>query len=419
MKPEEKPSRRAFSAPVRKGLIAFAVLAAAILFAFLLFRLSGVFQFFKILLDAVRPIIYGLAIAYLLNPVMNACQKRLTPFFTKRMKKKSRAEGLAKGLSILAAVLVAVAVLVLLCLLIIPQLSRSILGLVDKAPGYFDSFMERVNHLLNSQSEWSKTLRSLMQEAINHLEKWVSTSLGSFATEMLNYVTSGIISVVNGVINLFVGMVVAVYTLGEKRTFLGQSKKLLYAFLKPRRANALIDTVRRAHTIFGGFIYAKILDSILVGVLTFIGLSIMRTPYALLVSVLIGVTNIIPFFGPFIGAIPSAFLILLVDPWQSLYFIIFIVVLQQIDGNVISPKILGNKTGLTQFWVLFSLMFFGGVFGVTGMIIGVPTFAVIYFLLQNWLQKRMQKRKMPVSSRLYADAERMDEQTNQLEYPET
>ena len=293
--------------------------------------------------------IYGLVIAYLLNPVMLFCQRYLDPFFKKRCSSEQKALGISKALSITLAMLVGISFLVILCLLIIPQISQSILKLIDDMPGYLDNFMTWVNGVLNSPEDWAKTLNSLLKDAVQHLEQWMKTSLLGYATDMLSYVTSGIISVVNVVFNLFVGLVVAVYTLNEKKTFAGQSKKMLYALFKPARANQIIDTVRHGHKIFGGFIYGKILDSIIVGVVSFIVLSIMNMPYTLLVSVIVGVTNIIPFFGPFIGAIPSALLILLASPIKGLYFIIFIIVLQQLDGNIINPKIVGNTTGISAF----------------------------------------------------------------------
>ena len=413
---KDKPTRRHWPAALHKGIVWFGVLAAAILFYFALLRFDVIVGVISTAINAIKPVIYGLVIAYLLNPVMLFCQHHLDPFFKKRCSSEQKALGISKALSITLAMLVGISFLVILCLLIIPQISQSILKLIDDMPGYLDNFMTWVNGVLNSPEDWAKTLNSLLKDAVQHLEQWMKTSLLGYATDMLSYVTSGIISVVNVVFNLFVGLVVAVYTLNEKKTFAGQSKKMLYALFKPARANQIIDTVRHGHKIFGGFIYGKILDSIIVGVVSFIVLSIMNMPYTLLVSVIVGVTNIIPFFGPFIGAIPSALLILLASPIKGLYFIIFIIVLQQLDGNIINPKIVGNTTGISAFWVTFSLLLFGGLFGVIGMIIGVPAFAVIYYLVQTWLKGRMQKRHLPQQSELYVDAAHMDAETGELVY---
>ena len=407
------------STMVRKGMVCFGVLAAAILFYFSLFRLDEIMSVVSGVLGALQPVIYGVAIAYLLNPVMLTCQKHLDPFFKKHCRSERKALSWSKALSITVAMLVGVSFLVILGLLIIPQLSESIVKLVDDLPGYLDQFMVWVNATLNSPEDWAKTLSKLVEDGVQHLEQWMKTSLLGYATDMLSYVTSGIISVVNMVLNLLIGLVVAIYTLNEKKKFIGQSKKFLYAVFKPQRANEIIDTVRHGHKIFGGFLYGKILDSIIVGLITFVVLSIMRMPYTLLVSVIVGVTNIIPFFGPFIGAIPSAFLILLASPMQGLYFIVFIIILQQIDGNIIGPKILGNTTGISEFWVTFALLLFGGLFGVVGMIIGVPTFAVIYYLVKTWLHKRMARRHMPESSEDYIEAVHMDEDSLELLYEES
>lgn len=218
------------------------------------------------------------------------------------------------------------------------------------------------------------------------------------------------------IVNMLIGIVVAVYALIEKDVFVGQTKKLTYTLFKPERANSIIDTARHGDKIFGGFLSGKILDSIIVGVITFICLSIFKMPYTLLISVIIGVTNIIPFFGPFIGAIPCAFFILLIDPVQCLWFVIFIVILQQIDGNIIGPKILGTTTGISEFWVTFALLLFGGLFGFIGMIIGVPLFAVIYYIIKNLVNKKIQERGLPTQSALYHDIGGVDPET--LEFTE-
>lgn len=401
---------------VRKGMVCFGVLAAAILFYFSLFRLDEIMSVISGVVRALQPVIYGVAIAYLLNPVMLVSQKFLDPLLIKHCKSQTKALSWSKAISIVIAMLVGVSFLVVLGLLIIPQLSESIIKLVDDLPGYLDQFMVWVNATLNSPEDWAKTLSKLVADGVQHLEQWMKTSLLGYATDMLSYVTSGIISVVNMVLNLLIGLVVAVYTLNEKKKFIGQSKKFLFAVFKPHQANEIIDTVRHGHKIFGGFLYGKILDSIIVGLITFVVLSFMRMPYTLLVSVIVGVTNIIPFFGPFIGAIPSAFLILLASPVQGLYFIIFIIILQQLDGNIIGPKILGNTTGISEFWVTFALLLFGGLFGVVGMIVGVPTFAVIYYLVKTWLHKRIAKRQMPVNSEDYIEAVHMDEDSLELLY---
>lgn len=194
-----------------------------------------------------------------------------------------------------------------------------------------------------------------------------------------------------------------------KETFAAQIKKMLYAGMQVERANMVLHITRKSNEIFGGFIIGKIIDSAIIGVLCFIGITILDMPYILLVSVIVGVTNVIPFFGPYIGAIPSTILIALADPLKGLYFLIFIIALQQLDGNVIGPKILGNSTGLSAFWVVFSILLGGGLFGFIGMIIGVPTFAVIYYIVKMVVEEKLKKKKLPPDTEHYGDVEYLEE----------
>jgi len=210
---------------------------------------------------------------------------------------------------------------------------------------------------------------------------------------------------------------VSVYLLASKEKMIGMCKKLVYASMKTERANEFVDTMRHVNSIFGGFINGKIIDSAIIGVLCFIGVTILRMPYPLVLSVIVGVTNIIPFFGPYIGAIPTTLLVLLYNPIQGIIFVVFVLALQQLDGNVIGPKILGDSTGLSSFWVIFSILFAGGMFGVLGMIVGVPAFATIYYLVKKAVEKRLQKKKMPVETECYQAVETVHAQTGELIYP--
>ena len=220
----------------------------------------------------------------------------------------------------------------------------------------------------------------MYDEVTNQLENWLTTSLVPNVSTVISGLSSGLLSVVLALKNILIGVIVMVYLLNIKETLSAQGKKIIYSVLPLRMANQFIEELRFVHRVFGGFITGKLLDSLIIGIICFVCLNWMKMPYVLLVSVIVGVTNVIPFFGPFIGAVPSAFLILLVSPMKCLYFLIFIVLLQQFDGNILGPKILGQSTGLPSFWVLFSILLFGGLFGFVGMIIAVPLFAVIYRL---------------------------------------
>ena len=214
--------------------------------------------------------------------------------------------------------------------------------------------------------------------------------------------------------NILIGMMISVYLLARKESFAKQSKKILYAILPETPYRRTLRAVAEADRIFSGFVRGRLLDSLIIGILCFICCSIFKFPYTPIISVFVGVTNIIPIFGPFLGAIPSAFLILLVSPKQCLYFILFIIALQQFDGNILGPKILGNSTGLSSFWVLFSILFFGGLFGFVGMIIAVPAFAVIYDLISRAVHRSLRLRKLPMETDEYRKIDHIDEKTGMI-----
>jgi predicted PurR-regulated permease PerM len=226
-------------------------------------------------------------------------------------------------------------------------------------------------------------------------------------------ITGGIYNVVRGVIDVVIGLVVSFYLLYHKETFGAQGKKIIYSLFRPDRANTVLQGVRFVDRTCGGFISGKILDSLIVGVICYISMLILKMPYPALIAVVVGVTNVIPFFGPFIGAVPCALILIFISPLKCLIFIVYIIVLQQIDGNIIGPRILGNTTGLSGFWILFALLFFGSLFGFWGMMLGVPVFSVIYAVVKRLISKKLRKRELPVDTQVYEKLERVDEQTNQ------
>jgi predicted PurR-regulated permease PerM len=225
-----------------------------------------------------------------------------------------------------------------------------------------------------------------------------------------------VFGVVKVLLNIFVGIIISIYLLAGKEKFIGQTKKLIYTLFDARRGNVIIATARKSNDIFGGFIGGKIVDSLIIGLLCYIGTTILNMPYAVLVSVVVGITNVIPFFGPYIGAIPSFVIIALANPIKGVYFLIFIIILQQLDGNVIGPKILGDSTGLSPFWVVFAILVAGGIFGFVGMLLGVPTFAVIYYIIQELISARLAKKKLPQDTDSYIKAQELDVESNELKY---
>ena len=254
---------------------------------------------------------------------------------------------------------------------------------------------------------------TLINDASKYLEKWLRKNVMEQSDFIAN-ITTGVYNVVKAVFNAIIGLIISVYVLMTKEKFIGQAKKIIYAIFRPRYGNVVMEVFRKADDVFGGFFIGKIIDSLIIGCICFVGLAILRMPYVALISVIVGVTNIIPFFGPYIGAIPSFILIFLVDPMKGVYFIIFIIILQQVDGNVIGPKILGNTTGLSPFWVIFAILLFGGSFGVIGMLFGVPIFAMIYYIVKRIVEHILKKRRLPEETEQYIELDTVDAATNQV-----
>lgn len=391
------------------GVVAFLVIAASIILFFLIYRQQDFRSVTDKVLIILKPIIYGLVIAYLLNPVVNYFYRKFSFLFGKILKKPVQIHKMAKGCSIFLSLALGISFIIILGMLVIPEVYNSIVRLVNSMPEQVDSFLLWTNKFINRENQFTDITNKLVVQATEYLEKWLKSELIPQSNKVFASVTSGIIEVVKTLWNLIIGIIASIYILGMKDVFIGQFKKLFYALFSPRKANTLITTIRKSHEIFGGFIVGKLIDSLIIGLICFVFLSIFKMPYVVLVSVIIGVTNIIPFFGPYIGAIPSSFLILLVNPVQGIYFIIFILILQQVDGNIIGPKILGDSTGLSPFWVLFSILLFGGIWGFVGMVMGVPTFAVIYYLINQYISYRLRRKNLPINSNSYRNINYMED----------
>ena len=352
----------------------FLLVVGAILFYFAIKRVGVISQTVARIYDILKPIIYGFVIAYLLNPIVNKIEALIG-----RLGDKWKRFGRVVG--VFVALLTLLALIAALVNMMIPQLALSIQKMVALAT----EKLQELQTVINSDTALNATTRSLLTEGSKMLEDWLKTDLVSQTTTLMAGVTGGVISVVMELLDIIVGILISIYLLYGKDTFVRQAKKCTYALFKPERANSILHIGNKANQMFGGFIIGKIIDSAIIGVLCYIGCSIFKFPNALLVSVIVGVTNIIPFFGPFIGAIPSSILIFLEDPQKGLWFVLFVFMLQQLDGNIIGPKILGDRTGLSSFWVLFAIVLFGGIWGLVGMIIGVPLMAVIYDLIRKYV----------------------------------
>ena len=398
------------------GLTAFIVIVACISVFFLIYRYTGLTELWNKLLSILQPITIGLIIAYLVNPIVKFEEKYLLPLLKKKIKNPKRAEKLSRGASILGGLVFVGLIIGVLLQMVIPELYRSIEKMIVDLPKQVNSFMDWAESYIDEDSKIAKYLEQGLQQGIAFFEDWAKTEFLPQTKNIITSLTTGVISVVKVLFNVVIGIIISVYVLMSKETFVGQSKKLVYALFPAKQANVIVHTVHKSNKIFGGFISGKILDSLIIGIICFIGLSILKMPYTLLVSVIVGVTNIIPFFGPYLGAVPSAILIALSSPLYGLYFVIFILVLQQIDGNIIGPKILGDSTGLTSFWVVFAILAGGGLFGVPGMIMGVPVFAVIYYIIRNMINHVLERKKLPKETKDYIDVRRLNIENHELEY---
>lgn len=397
MNQEKKVEQKKFNGRImRIGFAAFLVLAAVILLFFLIFRIEEIKTGFSNLMSILSPIIMGFAVAYLINPIMKFFDKMFISLFGKKTKLK-HPEKLSRGLSIFLAVTIFVAAIAALIWMVVPSLVDSIVSLANTLPNHIDKGTAWVKDFLEKNEQLSGVLTAFLDFEKNFSEKEFMDTVTSWA----GYAVNGVVKTAYFVWHFFLSIIVAVYLLARKESFKGQFKKVLYAFTKRKTADTTLAVLGKSNEIFIGYIYGQIVSSIVIGILCFIGVSIFKMPYAVLISVFVGVTNVIPVFGPYIGAIPTTLLILLVDPIKAIYFVIFIIVLQAFEGNIIAPKILGDYTGLSPFWVIFAIVVCGGLFGMGGMLIGVPVFAVIYYMFSEVVKHKLAKKKLPTDTDEY------------------
>ncbi len=380
------------------GITAFLVIAASITFYFLIEQPESLFGFINKVISILTPIISGLIIAFLLNPFMLFYQKYATKFLLKRLKNKDSALKISKYLSISAALISGLLIIAIIFSIIIPNLVTSITELTADLPRKAQSFFIWLSEITPSQ-----ILNSVETKVLSYINSLLSDDLLKSFDFAAGILTTGVKGLYNFFINIVVGIIVSFYVLSSKDYFKRISQKALCFMFKKNTVLEIVDILKESHKIFTNFIVGKLLDSLIVGIICFVVMFFAGMPYALLISFIVGVTNIIPFFGPFIGAIPSAFLILLDTPIQALYFVIFIIILQQFDGNILGPRILKGSLGISSFWVVFSIMLFGGLFGLIGMIIGAPLFAIIYNIIGRLINKRLIAKGLPTDNSQYID----------------
>lgn len=372
----------------------FIVAGAIILFylgisqiGMLLGKISGV-------IGILQPFIIGFSIAYILNFILRFFERTIFDFeFMKRLEFKRNSK---RAIGLLVTYFVSFIVLYLFIKFVLPQLMDSIVGLINDIPMYISKTTKFIDDLLLKLNIERQYL-DLINENFNSFIDYVIR----FVTDLLPILGTLLTSVASKIWNIVLGIIISIYLLSDKEKFCALSKKITYAVFPKAVAEKSIEITHRSNSTFGKFLVGKILDSVIIGILTFFILTVSKMPYAILISVIVGITNIIPFFGPFIGAIPSFIIILFVSPVKALWFLVIILVIQQIDGNIIGPKILGDSIGVSAFWILFAILVAGKFLGLVGMIIGVPLFAVVYSLLKEIVEGQLKKKGLHIETKDY------------------
>ena len=372
------------------GITGAAILASGILCAFVLFKMRVIIELLKGITGILKPFLYGAVIAYLLAPLCNKIEEKLFQTFPKANRKAKR---FICFIAIVISLCVALAIVWMVIMLIIPQVWDSVMKIIDMVPQKITILNNWIEHMLENQPELQAYFEEFANQAESHINSLLNVDTIQKVQSIINSLSVQVFGVLGVLKNISLGFLISAYLLGSRKLFGAQAGLILHGVFPDKWAGIIEEEIRYTDKMFNGFLVGKIIDSAIIGLLCFAGLSFMGFEAPAFIGVIIGITNIIPFFGPFIGAIPCGLLLLLENPMHCLYFIIFIFVLQQLDGNVIGPKILGNTTGVSSFWVLFSILLFGGMWGVVGMVIGVPLFAVIYDIIRNLVYRGLRKHK--------------------------
>ena len=372
------------------GITGAAILASGILCAFVLFKMPVIISVLKGITEILKPFLYGVVFAYLLAPLCNKIEEKLFQIFPKA---KTKARRFICFIAIVISLCVAIAVIWLIIMMIIPQVWDSVMKIIQMVPQKLIVVNNWIEHMLENQPELQAYFEEFSSQAESNIDSLLNVDTIQKVQSIINSLSVQLFGVLGVVKNIFLGLLISAYLLGSRKLFGAQAGLILHGVFSDKWAKIIEEEIRYTDKMFNGFLVGKIIDSAIIGLLCFAGTSIMGFEAPAFISVIIGITNIIPFFGPFIGAIPCGLLLLLENPMHCLYFIIFIFVLQQLDGNVIGPKILGNTTGVSSFWVLFAILLFGGMWGVVGMVIGGPLFAVIYDIIRKLVYRGLRKHK--------------------------
>lgn len=408
---------------VKWGLTALVVLILAICFVCLIFdEGKSIWNGLRMLVKVTMPIIDGLIIAFIAAPVLNWTEAKIIfPLCTKLSidRNNPKIKKHIRSISLTVTFLMIGLIIYEFFSIVIPQLIASIQSIVTRFPTYIDNLVKLTEKLLADHPEVEAYIQELVTTYSEDIDAYFNNNILPKFNILLSSATIGVLGALKSLYNFIIGFIISIYILSGKETFISQSKKICYALFERHTANQIIRSCRFTNKTFIGFLGGKIVDSAIIGVLCFFGTSMLKMPYPVLISVIVGVTNIIPFFGPFIGAVPSAMLILMANPSKCLPFILFIFALQQLDGNVIGPKILGDSTGLSGFWVIFSITLFSGLWGVAGMVVGVPLFAVIYAGTRYMINKSLKKKALSANTADYEQLKYIDSQKAYIELEET
>ncbi|MBQ6240151.1 MAG: AI-2E family transporter [Firmicutes bacterium] len=402
------------------GITAFCVIAAGLLFSKILDALPTVRDFLRNFIKIISPFLWGIGFSYLLAPLMRLIEKKiLNPIAAKISRKKGKDPHPSRAvryIAVLFSEIVLIVILASLIYMVMPQLYSTVNLLINNIPKYFETMQGWIGRLFVNYPEVEQYANQVLESIQTQLQTWVQDVLIPRIGTILTNVTSGVYVALKGIYNLILGIIISVYILGNLETFTAGAKRILYSLFSLETAARIRKVIAFADHTFQGFLVGKVIDSAIIGVLCYISCLILRIPYPLLVSAFVGVTNIIPFFGPLIGAIPSALIILMVSPVKCLIFLIMIIILQQIDGNLIGPKILGNTIGINGFWIMFSIIVGAGLFGFWGMLLGVPVFFLIYSLIDSLLNHRLSRKELPVGNDSYKNIDRIEPGTREVIY---
>ena len=382
---------------IENAFYAFLAAAASVLFFFIVLNVGEIFSWLGALWKMLLPLVYGFVLAYILNSPMNFFENKVFKFISRKKPHRKLRRILAVVITMILALLVVTAFIAIIA----PQLYQSVVTLINNATSYIN----KAEELMGVVAGWLH----LSEESIASVNNWINDIGKNIVSQLKDWLPSLLPTVIDyskimisGIADFIIGIVLCIYLLYNKESYFAKIKKVQYAILPKKFVDNTIEVAHESHSIFTGFIVGKLLDSLMVSILCLVGCLILGVPFALLISVIVGVCNIIPVFGPVLGTFITGFIVLVIDPIRAVWYLIFLIVLFQIDGNILEPKILGDSTGLSAFWVMIAILVGGGLFGFIGMFIGVPTFAVMYSLARRFIDKRLEKKGMPTNIKDYA-----------------